>query len=586
MDICEAAKSVSIIRIAEDVHGLQIRRQGSNVVACCPFHDDPDPSCTFYEGTNSFTCFGCGATGSPIDYVMRAGLAAAPQDAASYIVQRWGLGMSVEPLPKTGQKENAKTGGAAPPYTLADYAGGKHLPVDFLQGLGICEERGRICIPYQLEDGSAGPVRYRQWQEFRWAKGAKLCLYGLDRLSRPGLPEDNNEYVILVEGESDSQTLWLHGYPALGVPGAKNFKAEWARHLMRFERVYLHQEPDEAGQAFVKKAAGMLKDAGYDGQILVLSTPGYKDPNELHKNTEMPDAFRAAMDAAIAAARQPAPEELAEEKPGKGAGKPGSVDEIILHCREDPQQVFDAQIIGALAMMPVADQAKVKTALRGKINLRDFDQAIRDTRRRMKSQLHIAGQGDAEGPRFTDALPDCPLDAPVPGSWQINQDGVFEVVTKQGEYGSTTNIERRFPVPIVLASALEPLDRSDESVSYEVVWLNGGWHRTALDAAAIFDRARLTGAANCGIPVDSENSKGLLRWLAALRDTRAIPSRRVVTRCGWHEQGSKLVVLGHDIVGTSVPVDEYTVHTESTQQNSVYSGQSTQSGTQKTSPKG
>ena len=32
-----------------------------------------------------------------------------------------------------------------------------------------------------------------------------------------------NNGVVLVEGESDAQTLWLHGYPALGLPGASTW---------------------------------------------------------------------------------------------------------------------------------------------------------------------------------------------------------------------------------------------------------------------------------------------------------------------------------------------------------------------------
>lgn len=236
------------------------------------------------------------------------------------------------------------------------------------------------------------------------------------------------------------------------------------------------------------------------------------------------------------------------DQSGKDSNNTLDVDTIILFCREDPQGVFEEKIIGALAMMTEADRAKVKTALKGKINSRDFDNAIKDYRKR-NGLLRIADKS-ADRPRLTAILPDCPLDAPVPSSWQINQDGVFEVVTRTGESGSAVvTVEKRFPVPVVLSAVLQPLDIQDEAYSYEVAWLNGGgsWHRVAMDAAAIFDRSRLTGAANFGLPVDSENSKGLLRWLAALRDTREVPSKKVVTRCGWHGKTEKLFVLGSRI---------------------------------------
>ncbi len=36
---------------------------------CCPFHNERTPSLVFYAHNNSFYCFGCGASGTPIDFV-------------------------------------------------------------------------------------------------------------------------------------------------------------------------------------------------------------------------------------------------------------------------------------------------------------------------------------------------------------------------------------------------------------------------------------------------------------------------------------------------------------------------------------
>jgi hypothetical protein len=33
---------------------------------------------------------------------------------------------------------------------------------------------------------------------------------------------DNAGYVVIVEGASDTQTLWCHGFPSMGLPGAQN----------------------------------------------------------------------------------------------------------------------------------------------------------------------------------------------------------------------------------------------------------------------------------------------------------------------------------------------------------------------------
>ena len=58
------------------------------------------------------------------------------------------------------------------------------------------------------------------------------------------LKEFNDDYIILVEGESDTQTLWYYKAQALGVPGAKNFKEEHIELLSRFKTIYIQHEED------------------------------------------------------------------------------------------------------------------------------------------------------------------------------------------------------------------------------------------------------------------------------------------------------------------------------------------------------
>ena len=48
-------------------YGLEVK---SNNQALCPFHNERTPSFTIYPKTNSWHCFGCGAGGSAIDFVM------------------------------------------------------------------------------------------------------------------------------------------------------------------------------------------------------------------------------------------------------------------------------------------------------------------------------------------------------------------------------------------------------------------------------------------------------------------------------------------------------------------------------------
>ena len=68
-------------------------------------------------------------------------------------------------------------------------------------------------------------------------------------------------YAWLVEGESDSQTLWYHEEPAVGIPGANGWKAEWAADLEGIDRLYFVVE-DGAGEAVLAEAGGDARDPG------------------------------------------------------------------------------------------------------------------------------------------------------------------------------------------------------------------------------------------------------------------------------------------------------------------------------------
>lgn len=229
-----------------------------------------------------------------------------------------------------------------------------------------------------------------------------------------------------------------------------------------------------------------------------------------------------------------------------------TAEQILEAVRSAPLDVFKQPVLGALAALPASEygrlKALVKSRYKGAVNLLDLNQAVREEQRLQRRHLREASDDEAAAPSLQELLDGCPVDAPLPPGWRITVDGVYELVTRQGERGLFQHAAKRFPVPVVLSAVQEPLDAADQGLSYEVSWQNGSgeWRRSAYPAEAIFDRAKLVGAAAAGLPVDSENAKGLLRWLAALRDTRAIPSKKVVTRCGWH--GHKTFVLGTQVL--------------------------------------
>ena len=49
---------------------VNLKRRGRNMVGLCPFHGEKTPSFNIYTETDSFYCFGCGASGDVISFIM------------------------------------------------------------------------------------------------------------------------------------------------------------------------------------------------------------------------------------------------------------------------------------------------------------------------------------------------------------------------------------------------------------------------------------------------------------------------------------------------------------------------------------
>jgi len=57
----------------DDIIGrfIPLKKQGANLTACCPFHDEKSPSFSVSPARGIYKCFGCGAGGDAISFVMR-----------------------------------------------------------------------------------------------------------------------------------------------------------------------------------------------------------------------------------------------------------------------------------------------------------------------------------------------------------------------------------------------------------------------------------------------------------------------------------------------------------------------------------
>jgi hypothetical protein len=205
--------------------------------------------------------------------------------------KRAGRGVEIPP-------EQRRNGATPAGCRLAGYAEAKRLPLDFLLTNGLREisyERApAISIPYFSHDGSDPGVRFRVALEgpdrFRWRKGSRVRLYGLHRLAAAR----KAGFVVIVEGESDCHTLWLHGVPALGLPGAGIWnEGRDAPLLAELEVIYIIIEPDKGGEAVMR----WLRGSSIAPRAKLVRLKGAKDPSALYLAD--PEAFAAAFQCAL-----------------------------------------------------------------------------------------------------------------------------------------------------------------------------------------------------------------------------------------------------------------------------------------------
>src|SRR6266536_1370621 len=276
--------SPALEQVLSHLKGVRTSTRGWR--ACCPAHADRQPSLSIGLGEHGQVLLKCFAGCSPERIVEAIGLTMADLFPDT-------------PSPPDGQA-TAPGKTHHPTLTLVDLALEKQLPWKLLFHLGVMEHpSGGLHIPYHLSDGSLA-LRHRirtalvAKEGSHWSAGqGKIVPYGLARLDEAR----KAKYLLLVEGESDCWTLWYHQFPALGLPGAEMAGTLEESMLVGIERLYIMQEPDDGGTAFLNQIARKLEAWQWPGKVFVLRLPSAKDPNELHQQDRQ--GFRAAFQRAL-----------------------------------------------------------------------------------------------------------------------------------------------------------------------------------------------------------------------------------------------------------------------------------------------
>ncbi len=290
-----------------------VREVGSGWLVRCPLSDhgqgrgDQNPSVSVSEGNDGRALVNC-----------KAGC------ETEALLEAWSLSMSDLFESRNGHAGAKNVFGYTPRdntatlqrCTLEEYAEAKRLPVDFLKKLGLRDAKYQgseaLRIPYYSPDGSETAVRFRLALKksdegdlrFKWRTGSKTSLYGLERLEG----DRKAGYVVLVEGESDAHTLWLHGIPALGIPGVDTWKPQWAEYLEGIETIYALIEPDGGGETLKKKLSATPDILE---RLRLVRLGEYEDASGLH--VADPEWFEERFTAALEGAT-PLAEELRRER--------------------------------------------------------------------------------------------------------------------------------------------------------------------------------------------------------------------------------------------------------------------------------
>jgi hypothetical protein len=270
-------------------------RRGEYVAFCIAHNDRNTPNLHFREDEHGNVLLWCSA-GCSQEQVLAA-LEERGISKSDLFVSRNSRGREGVSIPEN--RENRENGENPRAHrendendsgcTVVAYAEYVRLPEAYLRDRFALQDfkymgTPAVLIPYPDETGATQSTRYRLKlhkgvgvdARFKWRKGDKTRPYGLWDL--PGAREKG--YIVLVEGESDKHTLAYHDEPSIGIPGASNWKDEWADYFDGISKVYVVKEPDQGGDALWNKLAhSPLKE-----QLYRVTLPeGVEDVSALHK---------------------------------------------------------------------------------------------------------------------------------------------------------------------------------------------------------------------------------------------------------------------------------------------------------------
>ena len=328
--------------IVEVISGyVRLQKKGSNYFGLCPFHNEKSPSFSVSPVKQMYYCFGCGAGGNVITFLMeyenqtfpeavrtlaqRAGIALPEADdskearqadsrraklleinkeAAKYFyyqlrTERGSVGMEYLRKRELSDETMNHFGlGYANKYSndLIQYLKSKGYSEDLIRDAGLCnvdEKHGmydkfwnRVMFPIQDINhrviGFGGRVMGDGKPKYLNSPETEIFdksrnLYGLN-FARTSRKGN----VILCEGYMDVIAMHQAGFTQAVASLGTAFTSGQASLLRRYaNEILLSYDSDGAGVNAALRAIGILKEAGMTGRVINLEP--YKDPDEFIK---------------------------------------------------------------------------------------------------------------------------------------------------------------------------------------------------------------------------------------------------------------------------------------------------------------
>lgn len=333
---------------------VSLKRKGSSYFGLCPFHNEKSGSFSVSPSKQMYYCFGCGAGGNVISFVMQYENLSFPE-AVRFLAKRCGMSLPEQEYSDADRKTHQLREQLLEMHKLAathyyqllhtregerayQYLTGRGLSEETLRrfGLGYSSKRPGELYHFLKSRGYTDPVLKESGLVTIEERGARDKFWNramfpiLDINSRvigfggrvmgEGEPKYLNspetklfdksrnlyglnyarssrkDFFLLCEGYMDVISLHQAGFTNAVASLGTALTAQHCLLLKRYvKQVILTYDSDGAGQNAAKRALPLLRNAGINARVL--SMKPYKDPDEFIKALGA-DAYQERIDAA------------------------------------------------------------------------------------------------------------------------------------------------------------------------------------------------------------------------------------------------------------------------------------------------